>query len=163
MEWFKPKREDGRSVRDVALSVLKDRSPETIVTYEELGKALELNPRNRADLGKIQMAVRDANSVLLKTYSRGVKNVPMTGYRILPAREHVVVANEHQNKATKALKRSLNFFEGANLSEMTDVERKLHQGQHMLAQALMASHEHLDRRINRIEALLKGGETINQK
>ena len=44
----------------------------------------------------------------------------------------------------------------------TEVERKLHHGQHMLAQAINASHQHLDKRIKRIEDLLKGTVTINQ-
>src|SRR5271165_7697040 len=120
-ERFKPTREDGRSYRDVTVDLFKNLVPNTIVNYEQLGKELELNPES--DRNRIQMAVRSANKVLLKMHNRGVTNVPTVGYRVLEAREHMIVANGHQNKADRALIRAQNFYEGTNLSEMTQHER----------------------------------------
>jgi len=158
---FKPIREDGRSYRDVAVETLKDMEPEAVATYKELGAALDLSPKN--DLQKIQMAVRAANIILLKRHSRGVRNVPTVGYRVLPARENMVVAGSHQTRADKAMVRALTFYEGTNLGEMTEIERRLHQGQHMLAQAVMASHRQVNRRMDKIEGLLAGGKTVQHE
>ena len=158
---FKPTREDGRSYRDVAVEALKDQAPETVVSYKTLGAALDLSPKT--DLQKIQMAVRSANTVLLKRHSRGVRNVPNVGYRVLPARENMVVAGGHQTRADKQMERALTFYEGTNLAEMTEIERRLHQGQHMLAQAVMASHRQVNRRMDKIESLLAGGTTIQHE
>jgi hypothetical protein len=149
---FEPKRPDGRSYRDVALDLLKDMKRGDVITYHDLGRALELHPVR--DRTKIQQAVRQANKPLLKLHQRGIQAVENHGYRMLPAREHVVVANGHQSKADRAMVRAIDFFNGTNLSELTESERKLHQGQAMLAQALYASHKSLDRRIRRIEDIL---------
>ena len=159
MLYFKPVREDGRSYRDVAVDFLKDKQPETVVSYKDLGRILHLDWRS--ELQKIQAAVHAANTVLLKLHNRGVKTITRVGYRILPAREHHIIAGGHENRATKQMSRALAFYRGTNLAEMTEVERRLHQGQHMLAEAIMASHRQVNRRMDRIESLLKGGETIN--
>lgn len=151
---FKPTRADGRSYRDVALDVFKNGEPESLVPYQTVADALGLDPMN--DLHKIQMAVRSANSVLLKLHSRGVKNIPNFGYRILPAREHMLVANSHQTKADKAMGRSIMFFEGANLGEMTEQERKTHEGLSMIAHQLSAMHTYNKTRFDRLESLFKG-------
>lgn len=156
---FRPTREDGRSFRDVAVDVIKDAAPETVIAYRTLADALGLHPAR--DKEKLQKAVRAANKILLKLYRRGVRNVPLTGYRVLPAREHMIVADAHQTKADRAMARALNFYEGANLAEMTEIERKLHQQGQMLAQAIISSHRHLDRRLKRVEELLRGSETLD--
>ncbi len=156
MEYFKPKRADGRSYRDVAVDAFKDKEPGEIVSYKTLEKILDLNER-----GSIQMAVHAANKLLLKLHKRGVKNVVNKGYRVLEAREHMIVANGHQTKADRAMSSALQFYAGADLSAMTEAERKLHHGQQMLAQAVFASHQHLDKRIRRIEDLLSGTNTVN--
>ena len=67
---FKPTRSDGRSFRTVAVDVLKDKPPETIISYAAIGKALDLDPLS--DLQKIQMIVRTANPILLRVHNRAV-------------------------------------------------------------------------------------------
>ncbi len=161
MNFFTPTRPDGRSYRDVALDVLKDRQPGMIVTYEEAGSALGLDPAR--DRIKIQQAVRQANALLLKHHKRGVGNLCGVGYRILPAREHMLAATGHQSKADRSLGRAVAFFRNTNLAEMSPIERKLHQGQQLLAEGLLASHQHLDMRVKRIEDLLRGSKTVDSE
>lgn len=151
---FQTTRADGRSFRDVAVDFLKDYPPGTVVTYQTLGSALGLRPK--ADLQKIQQAVRQALHVLLKLHSRGLKSVPRTGYRILAAREHALVGHGQQRKAGKALGRAVAFFKGARLEEMTPAERQIHEGLSMNAQALAAMHNYNRTRFDRLEALFKG-------
>lgn len=157
---FKPQRPDGRSLRDLVITELHLLPPETLVTYQQLGSALDLDPDR--DLRKIAAAVNAAMKPLLKLHKRGLQNVSRVGYRILAAREHLVVASRHQNKAERAMSRALIFYEGTNLSELTETERKLHHGQHILAQAIIASHRHLDKRITRIEELLGSATMLDQ-
>jgi hypothetical protein len=151
---FKPRRKDGRSFRDVAVDLLKNKDPGTVVSYGILAAELEVDPR--ADRSKIQATVRIANKTLLKLYQRAVTNVPTVGYRVLQAREHMLVASGHESKADRAMGVALRFYEGTNLAEMTETERKLHQGQHMLAVAIIASHRHLDKQHRRLEELVTG-------
>lgn len=155
---FKPTRADGRSYRDVAVEALKDRVPEEIVSYEELGKMLDIDPEN--ELTRIRSIVRSAIKPLLQLHRRGLSNVPGKGYRVLPAREHMLVSSNHRSKADRAIGRALAYLEGANREEMTEMERKLHDGQCMIVQAIHASHQHLDKRMSKIEELLRGGGTI---
>lgn len=151
---FRPTRADGRSYRDVAIDALKDEPPGNVISYNALGKALGL--MKKTDLPKIQMAVRAANKILLKLHFRGVKNVPNAGYRILQAREHINVAAGHQSKADKAMGRAIAFFDGANIEEMTQVERKTHEGLSIIAHGLAAMHTYNKGRFDRLEALFKG-------
>jgi hypothetical protein len=159
--YFKPIREDGRSFRDVAVDSLRDEPPGSIVPYSAIANALGLNSKD--DLRKIQMAVRAANTVLLRLYCRGVKNVPNIGYRILPAREHAIVANSHQTKADKAMGWAVAFFDGANLEEMSEQERKTHEGLSLIAHGLASMHTYNKKRFDRLEALFKGPIVVDKK
>jgi hypothetical protein len=157
---FKPIRADGRSYRIVAVEHLKDKSPGTIVPYQELGAALELDPET--ELTKIQVSVRAANMTLLKRHSRGVENVTNVGYRILYAREHMVVAHSRETKAETQMRMSVAFFDGANLEEMTDHERREHNEHAMLSHQLFAMHSYNKSRFDRLEALFRG-PVVDQK
>jgi len=77
MEYFKPKRPDGKSMREVMVEGLKDCDYGTIVNYKALGDILTIS-----DKQKIQATVRVANRDLLKFYQRGLRNIPGVGYRI---------------------------------------------------------------------------------
>jgi hypothetical protein len=153
---FKPKRADGYSLRDIVVNLMKDKPPDTVIPYSDLMQVLETNDPNI-----VRTTALAANKVLLKQHQRGIKNVRNVGYRILRANEHMLAANGHQTKAERQMVKAINFFDGTNLAEMTEVERKLHLGQHMLAQATLAGFQHLTKRIDRIEALLKGTVTVN--
>jgi hypothetical protein len=153
---FKPTRPDGRSYRDVAIDIFKDLEPETIVKYDAIREALDL------DVGSphIGAIVRSAIKPLLRLHQRGLVCVKRVGYRVLPARENMLVAHGHRSKADRAMGRAMAFINGANRGEMTEAERKLHDGQAIIMAALISSHRHLDSRINKIEELLRGGTTI---
>lgn len=157
---FQPTRPDGRSFRDVAVDALKNEPKGTLISYESIGVALGLNPKR--DLQKIQAAVRAANKLLLEFHSRGLKNVPCSGYRILPANEHAIVARGHQDKAIRQVRMSVAIFDGADLDEMTPSHRKIHEGLSMIAQNQLAMHTYNKTRFDRLEALFKG-PIVDQK
>jgi len=159
MKPFTPKREDGRSLRTVVVDLFKNEDYGKTISYKQLAVELGLHPV--ADLSIIQHTALSANKQLLKLHKRGLQAVRNTGYRIIDPREHMVVANSHASKAERAMVRALQFFSGTDLTKLTDIERKLHHGQQMIAMALYASHQHLDKRIQKIEELLAGTSTIN--
>jgi hypothetical protein len=152
---FKAKRADGRSRRQVVLDLCKTKSPHDVVTYEELGQALDLDPV--ADRTIIQGTVQHANQSLLKEYQRGMQVIPNTGYQVLEAREHLDAAGKHQRKSTRAQGRAVHFLKNTKLEEMTPTERQLHQGQLMIAQMVLTHHKqtaaHLKRHDQAIESL----------
>lgn len=152
---FKPTRADGKSYRDVAVELFKDQPVGAVIKYKQLTQVLDVPERHR-----LNAIVRSALRPMLKLHQRGLKCIPGIGYRVLEAKEHVNIAHKHQSKADKQMGRALMFYRGTNLSELTEAERKLHHGQYMLAEAVMASHRHLDKRISKIEELLRGGTTI---
>ena len=152
---FRTKRPDGKSYRELAVDALKDEPIGSVVSYVKLMERLDVDDRH-----KVNAIVRSAIKSLLKLYNIGVRCIPNVGYRVLRANEHMLVANEHKSKSLRSVKRALNFFEGTDLNKMTEIERKLHSNQHMLAEFVMSSHRHINKRMDRIEALLKGGETI---
>jgi hypothetical protein len=158
---FVPKREDGRTYCDVLVDFIKDKPPETVVSYAELADILGLSPD--ADRGIIQNTKLQANKVLLNLYQRRVVSVRGVGYRVIPAREHRAVAGSHQSKAERQMVTSVSILAGTRLEELTESERVMHRNQLMLAQSTLAGFQYLDRRINHIEQLLKGTTTINPK
>jgi hypothetical protein len=148
---FKKTRPDGRSYREVLVDALKEAEYNTVYTYQQLGTMTALDRRDR-----IQMTVRLANKALLKLYHRGLRNVANVGYRIINPNEHMAAGQYHQTKSNRQLAACVRFYEGTALEKLTENERKLHLGQQMLAEALLASHRHLDRRLKRVEDLLSG-------
>src|SRR6516225_6448017 len=94
VEYFKPKRPDGKSLREVMVEGLKDCDYGTVLNYKTLGDILTVS-----DKQKIQATVRIANHDLLKHYQRGLRNIPGVGYRIIEPREHMLAGERHRSKA----------------------------------------------------------------
>lgn len=158
---YKTKRENGRSDRMLIIDLVKDKPPETIVGYDELGAVLGFDPvtnRNR-----IQGAVRLALKTLLAQHRRGLGNISGVGYRVLQAREHALLSDNHRTKAARAINTSVAFLDGTRREELTEAERRNHDQHCLIMQALVMSHDHLDRRLRAVEKLLRGGVTIQHE
>lgn len=157
---FETKGPGGKSYREIAVELFKDLLPGAFLSYKQLADAMGLSVKN--DKGKIQAAANAAIKTLLKVHQRGIRNVRNSGYTIAQANKHMVVANEHQSKADRQMRKTIMWFEGTNEAALTENERKLHRGQMMLAQATYAGFQHVNRRLSKIEDLLRGGpDTIN--
>jgi len=156
MSPFKPKNEVSR--RSAILNLFRGACEGETVSYVAIGAALGITDRD-----KVQAAVNQARSALLKKQMQALINVKNVGYRVAFTNQHMTIAGAHETKATRQIKKALRVYSGTDLEKMTDVERKIHRDHQMLAQALYESHSSLDRRIKRIEDLLEGKNTINQK
>ena len=158
---FVPKRPDGRSLRAIAVELIGPKTPDTIVTYQEIGAALGVSPRNHRNL--IQGAINQAQSGLLKLYQRSVVAIPNVGYRVIRADEHRGVAVAKQSAAERQMKKGLRLLTHARLDEMSAEGRQLHQQQAMIMSATLAGFKYHENRLNKIEELLRGTPpTINQ-
>lgn len=74
-----------------------------VLTYEQIGKALDLDVD--ADRHPIQMAMRRAAKEHEEADRRAVEAVPNEGYRVVEAPEHLRLARGQQKRAGRALAR----------------------------------------------------------
>lgn len=82
--------------------VLTLRDHGDVVTYETLGKALDLDPTDERHV--IQMAVRRAAREYEEVDKRALDAVPNVGYRVVNAVEHMGLARRQQRRSHRALK-----------------------------------------------------------
>lgn len=75
----------------------------TVLTYAELGAALDLHPLQ--DRHTIQMAMRRAAKQSEREDGRALESVRGKGYRIVEPQEHLRLARSQQRKSSKALER----------------------------------------------------------
>jgi hypothetical protein len=136
---FKIVRENGKSNSDVIIELVKDATPQTCFTYEQINAALSESTNTTYDTPAVQGAVRIANSRLLREHSRYLGNVRNKGYRIIPASEHKDVAKKRNRKAARQEQWALNTLRHARRDEMTQQERDLHDA-HLILHESMNSH-----------------------
>lgn len=84
-------------------AVLEGKVIGDVVTYVELGEALELDPDE--DRHAIQMAVRRAAKEFAEVRRHALDALPNEGYRVVLPAEHLELAQRHQKKSRKALER----------------------------------------------------------
>lgn len=74
-----------------------------IVTYDELGDALDLHPQHQRQA--IQQAVRKAAKEHEQLDKRAVDVIPGEGYRVVEPQEHLDLARRYQKRSSRALVR----------------------------------------------------------
>lgn len=87
--------------RIVYEDLLVNHDENDLVTYEQLGEALDLDPET--DRHMIQMAVRRAAKELEEADKQALDAVPNVGYRIVYAVEHMGLARRQQRRSHRAL------------------------------------------------------------
>lgn len=120
MNQFEPLGEEARWRIIYALVQTKD--VDTIVTYAEMGEALDLHPKD--DRHTIQMAMRRAALESEREDKRALEVVRNQGYRIVRAEEHLRLARGQQTRAGRALVRGQSKVENVDLNGMDPTVRK---------------------------------------
>lgn len=153
---FEVRRLDGRSDAQVVIDLVKDREPGEIVTYEELSVALAASSQ-RTDYGRPEAsrAVRSAAVRLLRDHLKALHPVPMVGYRIAKAHEHVVLANGRKRRANVQMLRGLQTLQHVRWDEMSSAQREAHMGTLNLVAALYQQQRMLEARQTRVEHLVR--------
>lgn len=114
MNTFQPLGQEARwrTVYEVLLRAETD----SIVTYEELGAALNLDPIE--DRHAIQMAMRRASKEHEEVDKRSTDAVPNVGYRIVKPAENLILARRQQKRSTRALARGYSKATNVDISKL---------------------------------------------
>lgn len=130
-------------------ALLAQMQVDEVLTYEQLGKVLELDPVT--DRHTIQMAMRRAARELETENRHALDVIPNVGYRVVEAREHLVLAKRQQRKAGKALARGHSKVTNVDLS---NVEPEVRSAFQVVAQAFsmqMEMNRRFSARQNKLE------------
>lgn len=95
----------------------------TVVTYDELAEALDLDPTK--DRRAIQAAVGQAQKTLSREHDRSLTPVRNVGYRVVLPNEHVDLAGRQQRKGRKAIARAQGHVDHVDLSSLSDEGRQI--------------------------------------
>lgn len=107
----------------VVYELLRNTETDSILTYEELGKALDLDPTD--DRHAIQMAMRRAALEHEEVDKRAIDAVPNVGYRIVQPPEHVMLARRQQKRSSRALARGYSKAVNVDLSKLDPETRRV--------------------------------------
>jgi hypothetical protein len=118
MSPFEPAGEQARW--RIIYDILQVTPVDGIVTYEQLGEALDLDPDK--DRHSIQMAMRRAAQEHERRNKHAVDAVPNEGYRVVKAGAHLDLARHHGRKAGRSLQRGHSKAVNVDLSEVEDPE-----------------------------------------
>ena len=83
--------------------LLAKASTNDLVTYDELGEALGLDPDGERSL--IQQAIHRAAKEHERNDKRAIDAIPGKGYRVVEPTEHLELARRHQKKSGRSLAR----------------------------------------------------------
>lgn len=140
-----------------------------IVTYVELGEALDLDPGK--DRHTIQMALRRAAKEFEEHDLHALDSIPNTGYRIVEPPEHLTLARGQQKRSSKALMRGQSNvvnvdFTGMDpeirkafevtahaFGSMIDMQRRMYKRQSDIETALTETGKRQDRSEEEVQEL----------
>jgi hypothetical protein len=86
---------------------------------------------------------------------RWLESVPRVGYRVIEAREHLIVAQKKKRRARNQLRGMVRVAEHTDLSRLTPAELASFDSQAKVNAALYMVAMHHERRLNRIESILR--------
>lgn len=101
MSPFRPSGEHARW--RILYEILQQRDVGEVVTYDEMGAALGVDPDK--DRHTIQLAMRRAAKELEVVDKHATDAIPNEGYRIVEPEQHLYLAKRQQRKANRALQR----------------------------------------------------------
>lgn len=133
----------------IIYDLVSPRGVNDVITYEELGEALGLDPADERH--QIQMAVRRAAKLNEERNSRVLEAMPNVGYRVIEPTEHMRLAKQHQRKSHKALARGHSKVVHVDLNGLDADTRKAFE---VVAQAFamqMDFNRRMDVRQQRLE------------
>lgn len=140
--------------KEVIYELVKHAEPGTIFNYETLAWALSAGDDAIVPRSRVYQAITSANKVYQKENKRYLRVVRGEGYRVIPAEEHMIVSLKKKESANKLLEKGVTILRNTNLNELTDTQRKLHEGQLMVMSGLEQAIKHSEHRHNRQEEMI---------
>ena len=151
---FKPKGEKAEWAM-VYDGLLSEADFGTVVTYAQLDELLGRTfEDNRAPIYR-------AREELGERRKRWLEAVPRVGYRVIDANEHVRVAGQHKRKAKRQMTTMVKVSQVTDIARLTPTELAEFDTQSKVNWLLYSALVHHERRISRIEELLRDkGEKV---
>jgi len=153
---FAISRADGRSNQQVLLDYVKDGEPGRLYPYDELAPVLANGTRRTYGIEEIRQVIAAMNPRLLKEQARLLHNVRSQGYRLALAREHMSLAHARKRRADVQMKHGLQMLRGVRWDELSENERKAHEGMLMVTSALWENQRALEGRMRVVEEAIRG-------
>jgi DNA-binding winged helix-turn-helix (wHTH) protein len=164
---FKPSRDDGRSDRRVVYELVSDAEPGTVFTKDDLRTALEEGVDVDITDVRVGAAVRSVRHMLLRERQRYLISVPGIGYRMIRSDEHLPVALGKKQRAEMQLRDGIEILRNTDVSELSEAQRSLHQGQLLIVQGVYqfarASEKRIKEQGHLIEQLRTQQTEINDR
>lgn len=149
---FQPKGD--RSLRIIAAELVASGQPGDMLTYEQLGEALGLDPMHRRD--QIRQAVSAARNVLLIDHKRTVVAVRGEGYRIALANEFAGIAQNHRQRADRQIAKAYDVVTHVNEAELSREELERHRAVALVISNLHTRLTGAETRLENLEAAVFG-------
>lgn len=149
----------GESARwRILYNLLSGREVDDVLTYEEMGEALGLDPRR--DRHTLQVSTQRAAKELEQVDKHAIEAVRNIGYRIVEPEEHLRLARSHQRRSSRSLVRGHSKVINVDL---TDVAPEIQHAFQVVAAAFamqMEFNRRTDVRQKKLETAL---QTINER
>ena len=164
---FAPSRLDGRSDRRVLVEMARDVAPGTLLTFKQLEAALSVGVSAAITRARVCAAARQASRTLLREHRRCLQAVPRMGYKILESAEHVGAALERKRRGSNQIRHGVEVLRNTRLDELTDTQRRLHEGWTLVLSGVAAAISHTEKRVQRqdaaIASLVKRVDSLESK
>jgi hypothetical protein len=137
----------------IIYEMLKPAEVNDVITYEQMGAALELHPQRHRHV--IQMAMRRAAKEFEKVNKHAVEAVKNVGYRVVQPVEHLHLARKQQKRASRALESGHSKAINVDFNEVDGETRKAFE---LVARAFamqMDFNRRLDVRQKRLEDVVE--------
>lgn len=151
---FKSSRENGKSDRTIILEMVRDATPGTVFTFDEILSALRGGTDRVINVSGAGAAVRAANPTILREQQRCLHSVKGVGYRVAHAGDHQPLAIAHRRSADRKMRKGLATLQNVRWDEMTQAQREAHTGTLLVLGAQAEMIKAADARMDRFEGML---------
>ncbi len=152
--YFTASRADGRSDRQVVYELARDIAPGGLIAFDALAASLAVGVDTPITRMRACAAARQANRTLLRNERRCLRAIPGEGYRILEAAEHMGFALTRKERGLTQLRRGVEILQNTRLDELSEAQRRLHEGWTLAMSGVMSAVAHTQRKVNQQESII---------
>lgn len=140
-----------KSLRVIVTEMAADGRYNDVITFEQLGKALDLDPDDVNGRNQIRQAVSTARPVLLKRHGRVLISDRGRGYRIGRPGEYAGVAEAYRDRGQRQFTKALAVIEHAPEADMTPEELRRHRAVGVIVRNLNSRLNDAEQRLSDLE------------
>jgi hypothetical protein len=145
-----------RSLRVIVIELATRAAYDEVITYGQLGEALNLDPDEDGDRNRIRQAVAAARSGLLRHHQRLLVADRGRGYRVARPGEFAGVADTYRQQGERRIARALAVINHAPVDEMTLAEQRRHRALGIIVRNLNSRVSDAEQRLAELEDAVFG-------